>query len=101
MEHILYRADMTSGMAAGLSKSGRMTLRHRTQASTTMAAEKCIRLSTFSSKSLKGEELEACTEGCLPRSLAYHPTSRRVAMMIVSTSSIAVSLEHSSQTQFS
>lgn len=45
--------------------------------------------------------MEACTEGPMARLLAYHPTSRRVAMMMVSTSSIAVCLEHDSQTQFS
>ena len=48
-----YRADMTSGMEAGQLKSGRMTLRHLTHASTTMAAEKLIRLTTLSSNPLQ------------------------------------------------
>ena len=89
-----YRADMTSGMAAGLSKSGRMTLRHRTHASTTIAAEKWSRLPIFSSKSLSGEKGEGLIRtprvllGCM-KLLTHHPTSLRVAMMMVSTSSMA------------
>ena len=51
-----YLADMISGMAVGLSKSGRMTLRHLTHASTTMAAEKWTRLVTPSSKPLGREK---------------------------------------------
>lgn len=86
-----YLADITSGMADGLLKSGRMTLRHRTHASTIMAAEKCTRLTTPSSKSLQGRD----GEGSQPPRLmeggrTHHPTSLRAATMILSTSSMAV-----------
>ena len=64
VEHMRYRADMTSGMEVGQLKSGRMTLRHLTHASTTMAAEKLIRLTTLSSNPLQEGKVGVAGEVC-------------------------------------
>jgi hypothetical protein len=85
-----YRADMTSGMEVGQLKSGRMTLRHLTHASTTMAAEKLIRLTTLSSNPLQEGKVGVAGEVCRAVWAPTHqPTSINVAIIIVSTSSMA------------